>query len=47
MEVDCSKFVCAHLVKGECEQGGGECLKDDCPEWGNCESCQKYEECEG
>lgn len=46
MESECG-FKCAYLVRDECRQGGGECLGDDCPEWENYESCQKYEECEG
>lgn len=44
MENDC-KFKCAYLKDGECQQGGGECLEGDCPEWGDCENCKTYNDC--
>lgn len=43
--VDQCKFVCEYLVDGECQQGGGDCLEDDCPRWEECENCLEYEEC--
>lgn len=42
---DCG-FKCVDLIKGECQQGGGECIRDCCPEWLNCDNCRKYEDCE-
>lgn len=43
MECD---FKCEYYKKGECQQGGGECVQEDCPNWMNCDSCQRAEDCE-
>lgn len=39
-------FMCAYDRSGRCSQDGGECLKDDCPEWMDCNSCKKADRCE-
>lgn len=43
MECD---FKCEYYKKGECQQGGGDCIKEDCPGWMNCDSCRRAEDCE-
>lgn len=45
MENEC-KFECVYMTNSECQQGGGECIRDCCPEWMDCDNCRKYEDCE-
>jgi len=40
-------FNCVYKAKdGTCKQGGGECIRDCCPEYLNCDSCRRAEDCE-
>lgn len=39
-------FKCVYEKQGECQQGGGECIRDCCPEYLNCDSCRRAEDCE-
>lgn len=43
--VDCN-FKCIYNSRGECQQGGGECLSEDCPSWKDCNSCARGDDCE-
>ncbi len=42
---DCN-FKCIHDERGECREGGGECIRDCCPDWMDCDSCERAEDCE-
>lgn len=44
--MDCD-YKCVYLGKnGICKQDGGQCLKEDCPEWMDCNSCKRSDKCE-
>lgn len=44
--MDCV-FKCVYLdANGECKQGGGECIRDCCPEWLDCNNCKSSEYCD-
>lgn len=40
------EFECVYNKSCECQNGGGECIRDCCPEYLNCDNCQRSEECE-
>lgn len=41
------KFECIYLSElGECKNGGGECQKESCLDFDDCESCRRYDDCE-
>ena len=37
----CDNFKCVNLVDDECDLYGGECIGDQCEDWGVCLDCQK------
>lgn len=46
LEMGECNFKCLYNSFGECLQGGGECIGEDCPDWKDCGSCKWTEECE-
>lgn len=37
----CNNFKCVNLVDDECDLYGGECIGDQCEDWGECLNCQR------
>lgn len=42
---ECS-FRCMYDNRGKCQESGSECIREDCPDWMDCDSCALGDDCE-
>ena len=44
--MDECKYKCIYNKSGKCAESGGECIREDCTSWQDCDYCRKADRCE-